>query len=151
MEAFRLFLKFIDRDSFFKLILVLLAYSLVPLAEIFLFLYLGTLVGSYLVLVLAAVVGLVGGLIAARQIQRALAKLKKKIRLGQYPGREFVDLTGILVGGILFITPGFITDLFGLLLFLPVFREAVGRALVKRLHRSFKEIHEYLKLKDAWR
>ena len=148
MVQFRLFLKFIDR-SLFKLILVLLSYSLVPLAEIFLFIYLGTLVGSYLILALAAVVGLVGALIAARQIQRALAKLKKKIRLGQYPGREFVDLAGILVGGILLITPGFITDLFGFLLFLPVFREALGRALVKRLHRSFKEVYEYLKLKDA--
>ena len=53
-------LKFLDRDYLFKLILALLAWSLVPLGEIFLFIYLGSLIGNSLVLMLAAVTGGVG-------------------------------------------------------------------------------------------
>ena len=147
MTDVRLLLKFLDRDFLFKIILILLLYSLVPLAEIFLFLALGNLIGNYLTLVLAAVAGVAGALIALGQVQRAKAKLREKIRKGGYPGREFADLAGILAGGLLLITPGFITDLLGYAFLLPFFREALGRAIVKKLDRSFRDVYEYLRLR----
>ncbi len=54
----------------------------------------------------------------------------------------------MLVSSVLLLTPGFITDLVGFLLLVPVFRQAVGRAIAKRLDRNFKEVYEYLKLYD---
>ena len=42
-------LTFLDRDFLFKLILALLVYSLLPLGEIFLFVYIGSLIGNYLI------------------------------------------------------------------------------------------------------
>jgi UPF0716 protein FxsA len=147
MTEVRLLLKFLDRDYFFKIILILLLYSLVPLAEIFLFLALGNLIGNYLTLALAAVAGVAGALLALDQVQRTQAKLRARIRKGEYPGREFADLAGMLAGGLLLITPGFITDLFGYGLMIPFFREALGRAIVQKLDRSFRDIYEYLRLR----
>jgi len=135
-EAFRILLRHLTGDSLWKAILVLLLFSLVPLAEIFLFIYIGTLIGNYLVLMAAVIVGLVGGVLALRQAQDAAAKVKKKIRRKEPLGRELADLAGVIAGCVLLITPGFITDLIGFLLFLPSLREALGRALVKRLKRS---------------
>ena len=148
MTEYRLLFRFLDRDFLFKLIFVLLLYSLVPLAEIFLFIYLSGLIGNYLILALAAIVGLVGVLIAARQITLLLKSLKEKIKKGKYPGQEFVDLAGILVGSVFLLTPGFITDFFGFLLLVPPIRKGFGRLIVRRMEGRLTELYEYLRLYD---
>jgi UPF0716 protein FxsA len=140
------FINAAGKDFFFKLILILLLYSLVPLAEIFLFIYLGQLIGNYLVLALAAVAGMGGALIAFGQAQRATERLRAQIRAGRYPGREFADLAGIMAGGILLITPGFITDLCGYLLMIPALRNGLRGIIKNLLEKSFKEIYSYLRL-----
>ena len=144
----RLFLRFLDKEFLVKLIFILLLYSLVPLGEIMLFLYLGELIGNYLVIAIAAVVGLVGVLLDVGQMRRTLDRLRAKVRQGQYPGREFVDLAAMLVSSVLLLTPGFITDFVGFVLLVPFFRQALGRAIAKRLGKNFTEIYEYLKLYD---
>ncbi len=148
MTEFRLIFKLLDRDFLFKFIFALLLYSLVPLAEIFVFIRLGDLLGGYLVMAAAALMGLVGVLIALRQIRISLETLKEKIRGGEYPGKEFVDLLGILLGSILLLTPGFITDFFGFLLLIPPIREALGRMIARRMDVRLKEVYEYLRLYD---
>ena len=139
-------IKVVGKDLLFKLILLFLLYSLVPLSEIFLFIYLGDLIGNYLVLTLAAVAGLAGALIAFRQVQETMERVRAKIRGGKYPGREFVDLAGIIVGGVLLITPGFITDACGYLLMIPALRGLLGGFITRTLDRNFKELYEYLRL-----
>ena len=148
MTELRLLFRFLDREFLFRLLFALLLYSIVPLSEIFLFLWLGELVGNYLILAVAAVVGLVGVLIAMREVRVTLERLRARIRRNEYPGREFMDLAGILVGGLLLLTPGFITDFVGFLLFLPFFRRAVGGAITRRLDRSLREVYEYLRLEE---
>jgi UPF0716 protein FxsA len=148
MVSIKVFLRFLDRSFIVRLFLIALLYSLLPLAEIFLLIYLGGRIGNYLTLALAALTGLLGMVVALREFQKNLASLKSKIRQGAYPGREFVNLTGILFGGLLLLTPGFITDAFGFLLFLPVIRNAVGGALVSRMQTRLKDLYEYLKLYD---
>jgi UPF0716 protein FxsA len=120
----------------------------VPLGEIFHFIYLSDLVGAYLILAIAAMTGLVGVLIALGQVRSVLARIKEKIRAGEYPGREFIGLGGILVGSVFLLTPGFITDFFGFLLLIPPIREGLGRLVVKRLDKRLKEVYEYLRLYD---
>ena len=146
MKETRHFITVVGKDFFFKLVLILLLYSLVPLAEIFLFIYLGELIGNYLVLVIAAVAGMAGALIALSQVQRARERLRVKLRAGTYPGREFADMAAILVSGVLLITPGFVTDLLGYLLMIPALRDALRGLIAKKLDKSFKDIHAYLRL-----
>jgi UPF0716 protein FxsA len=148
MTEYRLLFRFLDRDFLFKLIFLLLLYSLVPLSEIVLFIYLSQLIGQYLILALAAIIGLVGVLVAARQITIILKKLKSKIKKGEYPGQEFIDLAGILIGSVFLLTPGFITDFVGFLLLIPPVRVALGRLIVRRMEGRLKELYEYLRLYD---
>jgi UPF0716 protein FxsA len=140
MEAFRDAVRVLIKrgagDPLWKGIGVLLLFSLVPLAEIFLFIFIGTLIGNYLTLMAAAVIGLFGGAVVLRQVPRVLAKVKSRLRYDEHPGKELADLAGMLAGCALLVTPGFITDVLGLLLFIPALRKALGGALVKRLERS---------------
>jgi UPF0716 protein FxsA len=148
MTELRLLFRFLDKEFLFRLIFILLLYSIVPIAEIFLFMWLGEVVGKYLILAVAAVVGLLGMLIALREVRLTLERLRARIRRHEYPGVEFVDLAGILVGSILLLTPGFITDFVGFLLMIPFFRRSLGRAVTRRMDRSLHEVYEYLQLSD---
>jgi UPF0716 protein FxsA len=148
MTEFRLLFRFLDKEFLFRLIFILLLYSIVPIAEIFLFLWLGELIGNYLILAIAAVVGLLGMLFALREVRVTLERLRARIRRHEYPGSEFVDLAGILAGAILLLTPGFITDFVGFLLMIPFFRRLLGRLVTRRMDRSLHEVYEYLQLSD---
>ncbi|MGA2763544.1 MAG: FxsA family protein [Spirochaetia bacterium] len=144
----RLFLRFIEKDYLFKLIFALALYAIVPFVEILFVIYLGYLIGNWLVVVLAVLAGLPGVLIAQSQLQEILPRLRGKIRGGQYPGAEMVDLLGILVAGVFLVTPGFITDVLGYLLLVPVLRTVLARALAKKLDRGMKELSNYLRLRE---
>jgi UPF0716 protein FxsA len=148
MTEFRLVFKFLDKDFLFKLIFVTLLYSIVPIAEIVLFLKIGEWIGPYLVLAIAALAGLFGVLLALRQVRITLESLKAKIRKGEYPGKEFVDLAGIVLGSVFLLTPGFITDFLGFLLLISPLRGAFGRFIARKMDARFKEIYEYLRLYD---
>ncbi len=149
MTGIRVLMKFLEKDFIAKLLLLILLYSLLPLSEVVLLLYLGGKVGNYLTLACAASTGLFGVLIAVNQFRSVLNTLKEKIKQGVYPGREFISIAGILAGGILLLTPGFITDLFGFFLFVPLFRNMIGRLITKRMEKQLKEVYEYLKLYEV--
>ena len=121
---------------------------MLPILEIFLILYLGGKLGNYLTLALAASTGLVGVLVALTRLRETVTRLRAKIRAGEYPGHEFVEVAGLLCGGVMLLTPGFFTDFFGFLLFVPVVRNRVGRLITNRADAELKEIYEYLKLYD---
>jgi UPF0716 protein FxsA len=146
MTIIRLFLKFVEKEFIAGLLLLILLYSLLPLSEILLLLYIGGILGDFLTLACAASTGLLGVLVAFTQFKTVLGTLKEKVRAGTYPGREFIGIAGILAGGILLLTPGFITDLFGFILFIPVSRNLIGKLITKRIERQLKEVYEYLKL-----
>ncbi len=150
MTSLHTILKLLGTDGLFKLILFLLAYALVPLAEIFFFLFVGNLLGNYLVLVLAVVAGVGGAFSVLAELQRALERLKTTIRKGHYPGREYADIAGLAAAGILLITPGFITDLIGFVLLVPSVRTALGKAIVRKMDTGLREVYENLRLSALW-
>jgi len=151
MRELRLFLQFIEKDFLFKLIFALLVYSLVPLAEIVFFVFLSTLIGNWLVLVLAALVGLPGVLVAQSQTQDALGRLRRKIHDQQYPGPEFADLLGILLSMVFLVTPGFLTDVLGYLLLVPFLRDRLSVVLVRKMDKGLKDFSDFLRLHELER
>ncbi len=150
MSNIKLFFKFFEHAFITKLLLLALLYSLLPLFETFLLFYLGSILGNYFTLAMAASTGLLGILIALGGTRKNLTILKRKIKDGEYPGHEFVHLVGILIGGVLLLTPGFITDFLGFLLFIPVIQNALGKIFIKAAKIDLKELYEYLQLYEIY-
>jgi UPF0716 protein FxsA len=149
MNEARLLLRFFDRTFITKVMILALLYSLLPLAEIFLLIYVGARIGNYFTLALSALTGLVGMLVALRGFHKNLTTLKQKIREGIYPEQEFITLVGIFLAAVLLLTPGFITDVLGcFLFFIPAMRNGFGRVFVRLTGTDLKELYEYLKLYD---
>jgi UPF0716 protein FxsA len=139
-------MKIMKQNLLARVLFLSLLYSIIPLSEIVLLFILGPYVGNAVILVCAALTGVLGVLIIVLQIQITLGRIKIKIRQGMYPGKEFVSLAGVLLGAVFLITPGFITDFLGFLLFIPFFRNKIGNLITRRMESRLKDIYEYLKL-----
>lgn len=103
---------------------------IVPLAEIGAFIVIGREIGVLWTLAMVFVTAVVGSILLRVQGFGLLARIRAETEAGRVPGRELVHGMMILIAGVLLLTPGFITDSIGFLLFIPAVRDA-GWALLK--------------------
>ncbi len=113
----------------------LLLLILWPIAELFVAIKVAEAIGVLLTVILLLVGWPIGMWLAKAQGRAAWRRLSAAVDAGRPPGREVIDGALVLVGGTLLIIPGFITDVFGLLLLLAPTR-AVAGAVVARNFRS---------------
>lgn len=110
--------------------LVLLLLVLVPVAEIYVIVQVGEAIGFWWTVFALVAETIVGGWLVRREGRRAWNNLVLQLGQGQTPTRTAIDGAVILVGGLLLLAPGFITDLLGFLCVLPLTRPLVRRTVV---------------------
>ena len=113
-------------------------FVLLPLAELALLLQVGRLIGLAWTLALVIATGFLGATLARRQGIRAWRAIQGELRAGRVPGSALVDGLLILIGGIVLLTPGILTDLVGFALLLPPTRAAVKRSLRRRFEKAIE-------------
>lgn len=109
--------------------LLLVAFVLVPLVEIFVLIQVGQVIGAWWTILLLIADSVLGTWLIRREGGRAFAALRSALNSGQMPAKELADGALILIGGTLMLSPGFVTDLLGILLILPFTRPLARRAL----------------------
>lgn len=114
-------------------ILLPLFFLLLPLAEIAGFVLVGQRIGVAATLGLVLLSAVAGVVLIRLQGLGALARLRQAAAEGGEPGKALLDTAMIVLAGVLLLIPGFITDVIGLLLFLPPFRHWLWR----RIRRNF--------------
>lgn len=110
-----------------------LLFLVLPLAEIAGFVVVGSEIGVLATIALILATTVLGAVLLRIQGLGAMDKMKDALRSGVSPGRDMVHAVMIMLAGILLILPGFISDAFGILLFIPPVREAVWRFLSSRI------------------
>lgn len=108
---------------------LLVAFVVVPLVEIFVLIQVGQVIGPWWTILLLVADSILGTWLIRREGGRAFAALRSALNSGQMPARELADGALILIGGTLMLTPGFVTDLLGIVLILPFTRPLARRAL----------------------
>lgn len=119
--------------------MLLLLFILVPAIELALLLEVGSRLGTLPTLGLIAATGVVGASLARRQGLAVLGRAQDQMARGELPAGSLADGVMILVAGALLITPGILTDAFGFLLLVPVFREVVRNVAMSRLRKAIDE------------
>src|ERR671932_87667 len=114
---------------------LVLLFILVPIAELAVIIQVGEAIGVWWTIALLIADSLLGSMLIRAQGRAAWRALTDAIRAGRPPAREALDGALVVFGGALLITPGFISDVLGLLLLLPPSRAVVRRVLVRRLGR----------------
>lgn len=113
--------------------LLLLAFFSVPLLEIYLLLSVGHVIGALPTLLLVIVTAVLGATLLRRQGWATWQRVRAQLAAGQMPTQELAEGVLLLLGSVLLLTPGFITDALGLLCLLPKSRRWLVRQLLIRL------------------
>lgn len=106
---------------------LLLAFSLIPLIELALLIKLGGMMGLIPTILLVAGTGSVGAYLAKSQGFKLLREIRATLERGEVPAGHLIEGMLILIGAILLITPGVLTDLTGFILFIPFTRRIVAK------------------------
>ena len=112
-------------------ILVLL-FLVVPIIELYIIVQVASGLGVLETIGLLILVSMVGAWLVRAQGLGVLGRVQAQLAQGNIPGREMVDGLLILVAGALMLTPGFMTDAFGLLLLIPPTRAIVRTIIIHR-------------------
>lgn len=109
----------------------------VPILELYVIVKVGGLIGILPTLVLLFGMSLLGAALLRHQGRGAWRRFNLAIAERRFPGREVADGLMITTGGVLLLTPGFITDAVGLLLLFPPARAVARRLLQAYVARRF--------------
>jgi UPF0716 protein FxsA len=117
------------------LLALIALFILVPLAELYVILKVGDAIGAVWTILLLAADSVLGSLLLRAQGRSVWRRFNTALAEGKMPHREVLDGVLVVFGGAFLITPGFITDVVGIVLLIPPTRALVRRLLVSRLGR----------------
>ena len=115
------------------LLKLFLAFTLIPLVEIYLLIKLGQNFGAITSILLVIFTGILGAYLARMEGLRTLFRIQETMGEGRMPGEELLDALLIAIAGLVLITPGFITDVVGFLMLFPFTRMLAKNWLKKRM------------------
>jgi UPF0716 protein FxsA len=106
-----------------------LVFLVVPLAEIVLFIEIGSRIGTWMTLLLVVLTAVCGASLAQREGLKTWWRLREKLSQGRMPDEELLDGGLLLLAGALLLTPGFLTDTMAILLLYTKTRQGIKRWL----------------------
>ncbi|MGH3352192.1 MAG: FxsA family protein [Nocardioides sp.] len=116
---------------------LILLFLVIPLAELFVLIQVGQVIGVWWTILLLVADSIFGAWLMRREGSRAWTALTTALSSGKLPSNEIADGALIMLGGALMLSPGFVTDLFGIVLILPFtrpfFRRILAAVVQKRL------------------
>jgi UPF0716 protein FxsA len=115
--------------------LLITAFIVVPILEIYVIIQVGQVIGAWWTILLLIADSVFGSWLIRREGRRAWRALTTAIQSGRMPAAELADGALILVGGTLMLSPGFVTDAVGIVLILPFTRPVARRILTRVLSR----------------
>jgi UPF0716 protein FxsA len=118
-----------------RLLALIALFILVPLAELYVILKVGDAIGVGWTILLLAADSVIGSLLLRTQGRAVWNRFNRALSEGRMPHREVQDGVLVIFGGAFLITPGFLTDVIGLLLLLPPTRSVIRRLAVRAIGR----------------
>ncbi|MCK4809616.1 MAG: membrane protein FxsA [Candidatus Omnitrophica bacterium] len=112
---------------------LILLFTIVPVVELALLIKAGQYIGLGNTLAIVIVTGIAGAYLARLQGFLILRKIEEEVNQGRMPADKLFDGVLILCGGILLLTPGFVTDLIGFMGLIPPTRNLFKQWLKRKI------------------
>jgi UPF0716 protein FxsA len=116
-------------------LLLVILFIVVPIAELFVIIQVGEAIGVWLTIALLIADSVLGSMLMRSQGRVAWRRFNEAVRDARVPAREVADGVLVIFGGALLLTPGFITDIFGILFLLPPTRALIRRLFLREAMR----------------
>jgi len=107
------------------LLKLFLAFTIIPIIEIYLLIEIGAMFGALTAVTLVILTGFLGAFLARMQGLQTLYRIQESLREGRMPSGELLDALLIVIAGLVLLTPGFLTDSAGFLLLIPSTRNSI--------------------------
>ena len=111
---------------------LVLLFVLVPIAELAIIIQVGQAIGVWATIGILVADSILGSVLMRTQGRATWRRFNDALQSGRVPAKEVLDGGLVIFGGACLLTPGFITDLFGLALLLPPSRAVLRRLLMRR-------------------
>ena len=113
-------------------LLLVLLFIVVPIAELYVLIQIGQAIGILPTIALLILDSILGAILMRSQGRAAWMRFNRALAEGHVPGREVLDGALVIFGGALLLTPGFLSDILGLILLLGPTRAIVRTVLLRR-------------------
>jgi UPF0716 protein FxsA len=113
-------------------LLLVLVFIVVPIAELYVLIQIGQAIGVLPTIAILILDSILGAALMRQQGRAAWLRFNRALAEGRVPGREVIDGVLVIFGGALLLTPGFLSDILGLVLLLPPTRAVIRGMLVRR-------------------
>jgi UPF0716 protein FxsA len=113
--------------------LLVVLFIVVPIAELYVIIQVGQAIGVLPTIAILIADSILGSALMRSQGRVAWRRFNQALGEQRIPHREVLDGALVIFGGALLLTPGFLTDILGIVLLLPPTRAAVRAVLVRRL------------------
>jgi UPF0716 protein FxsA len=120
---------------FFRLLIL---FTVIPIVELYLLVKIGQHIGTLNTIAVVILTGIAGASFAKSQGAQVINQIRQALSQGQLPSRELLEGAMVLVGAVMLITPGFLTDLFGLTLLFPLTRTFYANMAGKYFKNKFQ-------------
>lgn len=110
-------------------LLLLILFIAIPIAELYVIIQVGQAIGVLPTLAILIADSLLGAFLLRSQGRTAWRRFQLALEESRMPHREVFDGAMVILGGTLLLTPGFITDVFGIFCLLPPTRAVLWQAL----------------------
>jgi UPF0716 protein FxsA len=112
--------------------LLVALFILVPIAELAVIIQVGQTIGVWWTILLLIADSVLGSLLMRSQGRVTWRRFNEALQAGRVPAREVGDGVLVIFGGALLLTPGFLSDIVGLLFLLPPTRALIRRAFLRQ-------------------
>lgn len=129
------FIKFFTINDQYMFLKLLILFVAIPIIEIAILVKIGTLLGFWPTMLIVIATGILGATLARIQGFLVLTRIRVELQMGRMPAEELIDGLLILIGGILLLTPGLLTDLIGFLMLIQWSRKLFKKWLGKRFRQ----------------
>ncbi len=116
-------------------LLLIALFILVPIAELAIIIQVGQAIGVWWTIALLIADSILGSLLMRSQGRIAWRRFNEALRSGRVPAREVADGVLVIFGGALLLTPGFLSDIVGLLFLFPPSRALIRRVFLREAMR----------------
>jgi UPF0716 protein FxsA len=118
-------------------LLLVALFIVVPIAELYVIIQVGQAIGALPTIAILLADSVIGSVLLRSQGRSAWRRFNQALSAGRVPAREVLDGALVIFGGAFLITPGFLTDVVGVLLLLPPTRAVIRRLTVRVFSRRF--------------
>jgi UPF0716 protein FxsA len=115
--------------------LLVLLFIVVPIVEIYVIIQVGQAIGALWTIALLVADSIAGSMLMRSQGRAAWRRFNEALQAGRPPAREVLDGVLVIFGGAFLLTPGFISDVFGLIFLIPPTRALARRFIVRQVLR----------------